>query len=906
MNLSFPPWCALWATAGPPRGGPPPPTGGPPPGGPPPGGPLPPPGGPLSRGRKGGNGLFSGDGTLLRLSRNSSDTYYDPGRYKEDDDTSSNSALISQYDIRLELRHRTWSPDLEEIPRFSQGARQTTPELSANSASGSELQQDAEEDTKFERVLEGLVNPTITKYLGGNIAKWAKLRGPSSTAFNEFIAIKGEVLVGDEVCEVFYRDIIQCIHALFADPELSPHLIFAPEWHYVDEDRGEQIYHDMHTGSWWWSTQVAVEWNMPGATIIPILVLSDKTQLTHFRNKSAYPIYMTISNILKEIRCKTSSQAYVLLGFLPTTKLELERNKAKWRRLTANLFHMCMHHILNPLISAGKNGVFMSTAEGIVHQNHPILACFIGDYPEQVLTTCSVSGDCPVCGTTRNHLGHFNPDDVPRPHKPDEFLEALDSFWGDSANFLQRCSAICMKPGLPHVNIYQSMTPDILHQLYQGVFKHLKLWVFDACDPAEIDVRCRRLPPNHNIRIFMKGISSLSRITGHEHDQMCQFFLGLLIDIHLPNNLSNVQLIWAVHAMLDFLYLAQYPIHTGSTLRLLTDTLTRFHANKDIFISLNICDQFNIPKFHAMIHFKYLITVFGTTDNFNTQYMERLHINLVKDAYATMNHKDEGEQMTTWNDCKECVHHHNQYVTSHMTGETPRHVDLVPPTLSPCRILMMAKHPSKYAVPLDRLQDTYRAPLFKVALHRFISATNSPNQSCQQLEDSLWGLFLPFTCLPFDPVTGKHSMVDAIHARLTRNGKHNQPIPGQFDTALINDGTGKGHGVKGYHFHASLFNPSVAVPLHLAYVQWYSPLTVQDPNHGMFKIRPQKDSDANWTCSIIPVGNIQRSVHLLPKFGPVVPKEWTSDSILDRCDTFFVNDLSNRQLFHTLYNYTIS
>ena len=33
------------------------------------------------------------------------------------------------------------------------------------------------------------------------------------------------------------------------------------------------------------------------------------------------------------------------------------------------------------------------------------------------------------------------------------------------------------------------------------------------------------------------------------------------------------------------------------------------------------------------------------------------------------------------------------------------------------------------------------------------------------------------------------------------------------------------------------------VPLHLAYVQWYSKLTEPEPNHGMFKIRPQKDAE---------------------------------------------------------------
>jgi hypothetical protein len=560
--------------------------------------------------------------------------------------------------------------------------------------------------------------------------------------------------------------------------------------------------------------QVAVERNTPGATIVPVLISTDKTQLTLFRNKSAYPVYMTIGNIPKALRRKLSSRSYVLLGYLPTTKLEHEKNQSKRRRLLANLYHACMHRILQPLVSAGQDGIFMSTAEGLIHRNHPILASFIGDYPEQVLTTCSIFGDCPICGTTHDDLGYFDPDDVPRPRKPDEFLEALDSFWVNSAGFLRTCSDIRMKPvpqpfwmGLPHVNICQSITPDVLHQVYQGVFKHLKNWVIKACGPSEIDARCRRLPPNHNIRIFMRGISSLSRVTGHEHDQICRFFLGLLVDIHLPGNMSNVRLLRSVRAMLDFLYLAQYPIHTGTTLRLISDALSRFHANKDVFISLGIREHFNIPKFHVISHYVHAIKVFGTTDNFNTQYTERLHIDLTKDAYAATNHKDEYEQMTTWQDRKERIHRHDQFVSWRLAGNlVSKRVDLVPPTLDPLRELSIAKRPSQHAVPLDRLQDLYGAPLFKVALRRFISATNNPNQSRQQLESSLWGLRLPFTRLPIwhvikftqiDPVTHKRSTADAIHVRPARNGKYGRPIPGRFDTALINDGTGKEHGTKG-------------------------------------------------------------------------------------------------------------
>jgi len=42
----------------------------------------------------------------------------------------------------------------------------------------------------------------------------------------------------------------------------------------------------------------------------------------------------------------------------------------------------------------------------------------------------------------------------------------------------------------PLVDIYLSITPDILHQLLQGVMKHLISWVtsLGAFGPAEIDM----------------------------------------------------------------------------------------------------------------------------------------------------------------------------------------------------------------------------------------------------------------------------------------------------------------------------------------------------------------------------------------------------------------------------------
>ena len=67
-----------------------------------------------------------------------------------------------------------------------------------------------------------------------------------------------EVMVGTEVCNMYFCDMIACIKALFADPELAQYLVTVPEKHFTDGGDGQRtrMYHDMHTVKWWWSTQV--------------------------------------------------------------------------------------------------------------------------------------------------------------------------------------------------------------------------------------------------------------------------------------------------------------------------------------------------------------------------------------------------------------------------------------------------------------------------------------------------------------------------------------------------------------------------------------------------------------------------------------------------------------------------
>ena len=62
--------------------------------------------------------------------------------------------------------------------------------------------------------------------------------------------------IGHECLDFHHRDTLQCIRSLYGNPDLLQHLVFAPERHYTDHEQTCRILNEMHTGDWWWSTQV--------------------------------------------------------------------------------------------------------------------------------------------------------------------------------------------------------------------------------------------------------------------------------------------------------------------------------------------------------------------------------------------------------------------------------------------------------------------------------------------------------------------------------------------------------------------------------------------------------------------------------------------------------------------------
>jgi hypothetical protein len=68
-----------------------------------------------------------------------------------------------------------------------------------------------------------------------------------------------DITVGDEVVTLHVRNILECVRALYGEPEFAPFLIFKPQCHYHVSAgcTKSRVYHDMHTANWWWEVQVS-------------------------------------------------------------------------------------------------------------------------------------------------------------------------------------------------------------------------------------------------------------------------------------------------------------------------------------------------------------------------------------------------------------------------------------------------------------------------------------------------------------------------------------------------------------------------------------------------------------------------------------------------------------------------
>ena len=499
----------------------------------------------------------------------------------------------------------------------------------------------------------------------------------------------------------------------------------------------------------------------------------------------------------------------MLVGYLPVTKLECCTEKQR-SNVGYQLFHQCMESLLEPLKMAGKDGVDMTCADGWVRRVYPILAAYVADFPEQCLVACCMESRCPRCLVSHKKRGSPAWSDLRDQKKTLDILRQRAEGLKPKAFVSQGLRPVNpFWANLPHNDIFKCFTPDIHHQLHKGVFKdHIVSWCTDAVDGGkdEIDRRFKSMTRHPTLHHFKKGISLVAQWTGSEYKNMEKVFLGVIAGA------VDERVVRAVRAVVDFISYARFEVHTEASLEKMDRSWSAIHENKDVFLELGIRKNFNIPKFHSLIHYVAAIHSHGALDGYNTESPERLHIDFAKEPFRAGNKRDYTAQMATWMARHDAVRRQEMFLRwaigkgiieedadneeDTANGETKRErkrrrkrrrkEDDVEVEVKGCRGYHVAKKPGYGNITVDALINKFHAAdeYFLWYLNEFLRAHSLPIPPSHNVP---FGVFRRLSVmLPQIPqVSDLANLKDTIRTIFPEPARgRRDAIPAQFDTVL--------------------------------------------------------------------------------------------------------------------------
>ena len=202
-----------------------------------------------------------------------------------------------------------------------------------------------------------------------------------------------------------------------------------------------------------------------------------------------------------------TKHVYCLIGYLLIPVLDsLSSDDKSYHRLL--IYHHCKRMILESMVKPGRDWKMMQRSDGSMILGFPILMSYIADNPEQCHAAVCKQNACPTCLVAPNNRGKNMTQIVYRNMNriikalPEDYQNPGSSYIFDD-DFLRSCYPPFWK-NMPHTDIFQCFTPDLLHQIHKGVFKsHAFEWALALAEKnaekGEIDRRFMKMTEHPSI-----------------------------------------------------------------------------------------------------------------------------------------------------------------------------------------------------------------------------------------------------------------------------------------------------------------------------------------------------------------------------------------------------------------------
>ncbi|KAJ7221252.1 hypothetical protein GGX14DRAFT_669179 [Mycena pura] len=750
-----------------------------------------------------------------------------------------------------------------------------------------------------------------------------------------------------ETYELCTRDVRTVLHHQLATTDFKTQFSYTPYRQF--NGKGKRVWSNLLSGDWVWKQAdlIAQDKTNHGTMFVPVVAGSDKTTVSVATGHQEYhPVYASPGNLTGLAR-RARGNGVLPVAFLPIAKTtKRQRKTPAFQKFVRQMYHACLARVFEPLKAGMTTAEVVRCPDGHFRRAIYGLGPYIADYPEQVWLACIVQNWCPKCDALPDNLdaagAHL------RSHrKTDYLITCFDpgKLWDD---FGIRSDVVPFTHDFPRAEIYELISPDLLHQIIKGTFKdHLIEWVMQYLHEthgearaleiiADIDHRISAVPSFPGLRRFPDG-RDFHQWTGDDSKALMKVYLAAIAG-HVPP-----EMVKCIAAFLDFCYLVRRNAITSDTLDEINEALVRFHTHRDIFIATGVRVTISLPR-HAMVHYIPSIILFGSPNGLCSSITESKHIKSVKEPWRRSSRYKALIQMlrvrvltrldriaalrSIFTSQGMMVGSTASYAARTMRGDLPEplqpvHADAddddddggdspgpkslssmelarTPQRLYPREVTALAAH-----VHQPRLQELIRRYLYdQLNPDSDIPSMDAPLDSCPIFNDPIKiSVFLSAVARFYSPgdLCGAGGM---YRERVRANPNWHGQYP-RYDTAFIVIDP-EAAGMRGMVIGRTLlFFSFTYLDTHhsCALVHWHTRVgNAPDDDTGMWVVAPEFEGNGRRSLAVVDLDCIARAAHLLPIYGSaLLDEDFHFSYSLDSFRAFFVNRFTDHHTHEFLH-----